>query len=92
MNSLVFLIDTVLNLYVWCLIIVIAMGWLIHFKVINTHNQLVATVYEFLHKITEPVLRYIRRYVPSFGGFDLSPIILILAIWFARSLMREYLV
>lgn len=90
MYSLYLLIDTVLNLYSWCLIIWVIMSWLISFNVINTHNRFVHLVGDFLYRITEPLLRPIRRFLPNLGGLDLSPIVLILLVWFVRNLLSEY--
>ena len=90
MYSLYLLIDTVLNLYSWCLIIWVIMSWLISFNVINTHNRFVHLVGDFLYRITEPLLRPIRRFLPNLGGLDLSPIVLILLLQFARNLIMEY--
>ena len=90
MQSLLLLIDIVLGMYGWLLIAWVIMSWLISFDVINTRNRLVYLVSDFLYRITEPALRPIRRVVPTLGGIDISPVILYLAIWFVRSLLREY--
>jgi YggT family protein len=90
MISLLRLIDIVLELYMWCLIIAAVMSWLSFGGVINTRNRFVFTVSDFLYRITEPALRPIRRVIPLIGGIDLSPVILILIIYFLRSLLREY--
>ncbi len=92
MNSLIFLIDTALELYLWCVIIAVVMSWLISFNVINTHNRVVFLVNDFLHRITEPALGPIRRVLPHLGGIDISPIVLILLIIFVRNLLLEYFV
>jgi YggT family protein len=91
MQSLLLLIDIVLELYIWCLVIWVVMSWLIAFDVINTRNRFVYLVSDFFYRITEPALRQIRRFIPNLGGVDISPLVLILGIWFIRSLMREYL-
>ncbi len=91
MQSLLNLVDIILELYVWLLVIWVVISWLVTFDVINTRNRFVYLVTDFLYRITEPVLRPIRRVVPNLGGMDISPVILILGIWLARSLMREYL-
>ena len=78
------LIDTIINLYIWALIISAILSWLIAFNVINSHNRLVYTVGDFLYRITEPALRPIRRFVPLMGGVDVSPVVLILLLWFVR--------
>ena len=90
MQSLLSLLDIILELYVWLLVIWVVISWLVTFDVINTRNRFVYLVSDFLYRITEPVLRPIRRVVPNLGGMDISPVILILGIWLARSLMREY--
>jgi YggT family protein len=91
MKSLVLLLDTVLDLYIWALIISVILSWLITFNVINTHNRFVQSIGYFFARITEPPLRFVRRFIPPFGGIDLSPIVVILLIYFIRNLLREYL-
>lgn len=92
MESLAELIYVVLDLYKWCLIVFVIMSWLIQFNVVNTYNRFVFSVNDFLYKITEPALRPIRRIVPNLGGIDISPVILILIIWFLqRLLVRNFL-
>lgn len=72
----------ILDIYWWLVIIQAVMSWLIAFNVINTWNRPVRMVLDFLDRITEPALRPIRRFVPVMGGLDLSPLILLLIIWF----------
>ncbi|WP_445680702.1 YggT family protein [Radicibacter daui] len=91
MHALLILVDTVINLYIWVLIISAVMSWLIAFNVINTHNRFVHVVGETMYRLTEPLLRPIRNIMPSLGGIDLSPVILILLLTFLRNLMWEYL-
>ena len=90
MQSILILIDTVLSLYMWCIIIAAVMSWLTYGNVINTQNRFVYVVGDFLYRITEPALRIFRRWIPNLGGIDVSPIVLILLIVFIRNLMREY--
>ncbi|MDE0809093.1 MAG: YggT family protein [Alphaproteobacteria bacterium] len=78
------LLETVITLYIWCLFIFVILGWLINFGVINTQNRFVYLVMNFLFKATEPPLRPIRRFVPNFGGIDISPILLVLLLIFIR--------
>lgn len=80
-------IDLALNLYTWVLIASAIFSWLYAFNVINSSNQFVNSVGMFLFNVTEPVLRPIRRVLPNLGGIDISPIILLLIIFFIRSLM-----
>ena len=90
MSSMILLIDKVLGLYTWALVIAVVLSWLTSFNMINTSNRFVYLLVDFFYRITEPALRPIRRFIPSFSGIDLSPIVLILVIWFARNLLREY--
>ena len=90
MIALYLLIDTVLSLYVWLLIASAVLSWLVAFNVVNTRNRAVYVIGDFLYRGTEPVLRPIRRVLPNMGGLDLSPIALILLIFFIRNLMAEY--
>lgn len=90
MNSLLLLINTILQLYSWAIILVALLSWLVAFGVVNPSNRIVYTVSNFLYRITEPVLAPIRRLLPQMGGIDLSPIVLLLGIVFARNLLVEY--
>ena len=90
MQSLFMLIDTILGLYVWVLIASAVLSWLVAFNVVNTRNRAVYVIGDFLYRVTEPLLAPIRRILPNLGGLDLSPIIVILIIFFIRNLMREY--
>ncbi len=90
MNSLLFLIIQILNLYSYVLIIYIIATWLIAFNIVNTSNKLVFSIMEVLYKLCEPILSYIRRYIPNFGNIDISPVILLLLLWFLQNLLIEY--
>ena len=79
---LIRVVIAILDIYWWLVIIQAIISWLIAFNVINTYSRPVAMVLDFLYRITEPVLRPIRRFVPIMGGLDLSPLILLLIIWF----------
>ena len=90
MNSLLFLIIQIINLYKLALLIYIVATWLMNFNIINTSNRFVYSVVEALYKLCEPSLRLVRRYVPNFGNIDLSPIIVYLLLWFFQNLLIEY--
>ena len=90
MNSLVILISQITELFIWLLIIQAIMSWLINFGIINTQSNFVNMIGNFLYKITEPLLRPIRKLLPEFGGVDISPIILIILLIFFRNLLFEY--
>jgi YggT family protein len=89
MLSLLKLISTVIQLYIYVLIAGAVLSWLIAFNVVNTRNQAVAIIADALWRLTEPVLRPIRKILPNFGGLDLSPVVLILLLYFLQSLLFE---
>ena len=91
MRSLLTIILIVLDIYIWLLIASAILSWLIAFNVINTRNQFVGMVGDFLWKITEPVLRPIRAIMPNLGGIDLSPVILILLIILLKDIIVRYI-
>ncbi len=83
------LLQTVLRLYWWAVILAAVASNLIAFGVVDTRNRLVWTIADFLYRLTEPALRRIRAFLPSFGGLDLSPLVLLLLIWVAQSLLAR---
>jgi YggT family protein len=91
MRALLDVILLVLQLYIWILIAAAVLSWLVAFNVVNTRNPIVASVGEFLYRITEPVLRPIRSVLPNLGGIDISPVILILIIFFIQNIITRYI-
>ena len=87
MNALFWLIDRVIGLYITLVIVQVVLSWLVAFNVVNTRNRFVYLVGDFLYRITEPALKPIRRLLPNMGGMDLSPVVLILGLYFARVLL-----
>ena len=73
-----------IDIYWWMIIASATFSWLFAFNVINGRNQFVATIGDFLFRVTEPALRPIRRILPDLGGIDISPIILLLILFFVR--------
>ncbi len=90
MNSLLGLIIQIINLYKLVLLIYIIATWLISFNIINTSNRFIYSAMEILYRLSEPSLRLVRKYVPTFGNVDISPIIVYLLLWFIQSLLIEY--
>ena len=90
MNSLLGLIIQTINLYKLVLLIYIIATWLISFNIINTSNRFIYSAMEILYRLSEPSLRLVRKYVPTFGNVDISPIIVYLLLWFIQSLLIEY--
>ena len=87
MNPFLWLILTIIDLYIWLLIASAVLSWLVAFNVVNTRNPLVASIGEFLYRITEPALRPIRNILPNLGGIDVSPVILIIGLLFLKQLV-----
>lgn len=87
MFALIWLIDTLIGLYIWLLIASAILSWLVAFNVVNTRNRFVYIVGDFLYRVTEPALRPIRRVLPNLGGLDISPVLLILLLLFLQNLL-----
>ena len=90
MRSILYVILLVLDLYVWLLIAAAILSWLVAFNVVNSRNQFVAMIGDFLYRVTEPVLRPIRNMLPSLGGIDVSPVVLILIIILIKDVIVRY--
>jgi len=90
MRSILSILILILDLYIWLLIAAAVLSWLVAFNVINSRNQFVAMVGDFLYRITEPLLRPIRNILPSLGGIDLSPVVLILLIILLKDIIVRY--
>ena len=88
MIALLSLIDALISLYIWVIIIGVVLSWLIAFNVINTHNRFVYLVADTINRLTEPALRPIRNVLPNLGGIDISPVILLLLLFFIQNLVR----
>ena len=89
MKSILILFDTIISLYIWILIINAIISWLVAFNILNTGNRFVYSVLDVSYRLTAPALNYIRRFLPSLGSIDISPVILILALMFLRNLVFE---
>ena len=87
MNPFLWLILTLIDLYIYVLIAAAVMSWLIAFNVVNSHNPTVRMIWDFLYRITEPVLAPIRSVLPGLGGIDISPVILIIGLLFLKQLI-----
>ena len=89
MNSILILFNQVVEIYIWVLIISAVASWLVAFNVINISNRFVYSILEVAYKLNNPPLSFIRRYIPSLGSVDISPIILILGLVFLRNFINE---
>ena len=91
MKSILILFDNIITLYILVLIINVIISWLIAFNILNTSNRFVYFVLDVSHKLTDPPLNFIRRYLPNLGSIDISRIIIIVALMFIRNLVFEVL-
>tara|TARA_A100001011_G_scaffold159463_1_gene167839 strand:- start:857 stop:1147 length:291 start_codon:yes stop_codon:yes gene_type:complete len=91
MKSVLILIDSLVSIYIWILIINALLSWLVAFNVLNTSNRLVYSLLDISYKMTDPLLRPIRNFLPNLGGIDISPVILILLLMFIRNLAFEFI-
>ena len=89
MKSILILVDSVVTIYIWVLIINAVLSWLIAFSVLNTSNRLVYSLLDISYKLTDPLLRPIRNFLPNLGSIDISPVILILILMFLRNVIFE---
>ena len=89
MKSLFFLLDSIITIYLWIIIINAILSWLVAFNVLNTQNRFVFSVLDATYKLTDPALNKIRRFIPTFGSIDVSPVVLILILMFLRNLIFE---
>ena len=91
MIAIFYLVLQILKLYSYVVIANVVISWLVAFNVLNTSNRFVYSVLEFTYRLTDPFLNRIRRILPNLGAFDISPIILLLLIWFIEMCMKIYL-
>ena len=91
MKSIFFLVDSIINIYIWLIIINAILSWLVAFNVLNTQNRFVFAVLNATHQLTDPVLNKFRRFIPNLGSIDISPVVLILLLIFIRNLFFELL-
>ena len=91
MIAIFYLVLQILKLYSYIVIANVIVSWLIAFNVLNTQNRFVDAILELSYKLTEPFLSKIRRFLPNLGSLDISPIILLLLIWFIEMCMKLYI-
>ena len=89
MKSIFILVDSIITIYLWIIIINAILSWLVAFNILNTQNRFVFSVLDTTYKMTDPALNRIRRFIPTFGSIDVSPVILILLLMFLRNLVFE---
>ena len=90
MIAIIYLVLQILKIYTYVVIANVVISWLIAFNVLNTSNRFVYSILELTYRLTDPILNRIRRFLPNLGAFDISPIILLLLIWFIEMCMKLY--
>jgi YggT family protein len=91
MKPILEVIVILLDMYMYVIIAAVILSWLVAFNVVNTRNQIVAMIADFLYRITEPVFRPIRNFLPNLGGIDFSPLIVLLIIYLLRRWIWDYI-
>ena len=91
MIAIFYLVLQVLKLYSYVVIANVIISWLIAFNILNTQNRFVYSILELTYKLTDPILNKIRGFLPNLGSLDISPIVLLLLIWFIEMCMKFYI-
>lgn len=89
LEPLFHLLTILVRLFTWALILSVVLSWLVAFGIVNSSNQFISTVGEFLFRITEPALQPIRKFLPNLGGIDISPLVLILGMYFLLEILEK---
>ena len=89
MKSIFVLLDSIITIYLWIIIINAILSWLVAFNILNTQNRFVFSALDVTHRLTDPALNKIRRFIPTFGSIDISPVVLILFLMFLRNIIFE---
>ena len=91
MIAIFYLVLQILKLYSYVVIANVVVSWLIAFNILNTNNRFVFSILELTYRLTDPFLNRIRQFLPNLGTLDISPIILLLLIWFVEMCMKLYI-
>jgi YggT family protein len=91
MIAIFYLVLQILKLYYYVVIANVVISWLVAFNVLNTQNRFVYSVLEMTYRLTDPILNRIRRFIPNLGSLDISPVILLILIWFIEMCMYLYI-
>lgn len=91
LGPLLRLLIVVVDIYMWVVIVGVILSWLVQFRIVNLSNRFVYMVGDFVHRLTEPALRPIRNFLPNLGGFDVSPVVLLLLLYFLKDVLIRLL-
>ena len=89
MKSIFILLDSLIMIYLWIIIVNAVLSWLVAFNILNTQNRFVFSLLDATYKMTDPALNKIRKFIPTFGSIDVSPVVLILLLMFLRNIIFE---
>lgn len=92
MRAILIVLDYALQLYMWVIIASAVFSWLYAFNVVNPRSPAVTAIGQILYQLTEPALRPIRRFMPSLGTIDISPVVLLFAIILIRQILWMYVI
>ena len=90
MIAIFYLALQLLKLYSYVVLANVVISWLVAFNILNTQNRFVYSILELTYRLTNPVLNKIRRFLPNMGTLDISPVILLVLIWFLQTCMHLY--
>ena len=91
MIAIFYLVLQILKLYSYIVIANVVVSWLVAFNILNTQNRFVYSILEMTYRLTDPILTKIRAFLPNLGSLDISPVILLLLIWFLEMCMKLYI-
>ena len=91
MKAIYLLVFELLNIYKYIVIVNVIISWLVAFNILNTQNRFVYSILELSYRLTEPLLIKIRRFLPNLGSLDISPVLLLVLIWFLQTCMYLYI-
>ena len=90
MIAIFYLVLQILKLYSYVVIANVLISWLVAFNILNTQNRFIYSILEMTYRLTDPILKKIRAFLPNLGSLDISPVILLLLIWFLEMCMKLY--
>ena len=91
MIAIFYLALQILKLYSYVVLANVIISWLVAFNILNTQNRFVYSILEMTYRLTNPALNKIRSFLPNLGSLDISPVILLLLIWFIEMCMYLYI-
>ena len=91
MAPFVWLFDTLVNIVILVIVIQAIMSWLFAFNVISNQNMVVYRIWDVMNRLSEPIYRPVRRFMPDLGGVDITPMVVIVGLLLLQQLIYAYL-